>query len=278
MARGNSDRRLVVNADDFGGSRSVNEAVIRAHREGILTTASLMVNGSAAAEAIALAQANPRLGVGLHLVLVCGASSLQHEKIAGLTNSTGRFSESPVAAGLRYFFCRGLQDELFSEIDAQFEEFRRTGLFLDHVNGHLNMHLHPVILDLLIRHADRWGIERMRLTHDPLAVNRRLAPGRWGYRLAHAFIFHALSSPARRRLHRCGITHTDRVFGLLQNGSVDEEYVYRLLDALPDGTSELYSHPSTEKFKHEMDALISPRVKSRVGDQGIHLVRYQDLS
>src|SRR5476651_43085 len=111
MARPDSVRRLIVNADDFGLSHSVNEAVIRAHREGILTTASLMVNGSGFDEAVKLAKENPKLGVGLHLTLLQGHSALPPGKIPGLVNSRGEFSESPVGAGMNYFFKRGLRGQ-----------------------------------------------------------------------------------------------------------------------------------------------------------------------
>src|ERR1041384_1807606 len=91
-----SARRLIVNADDFGRSASINQAVIRAHREGILTTASLMVNEPAFAEAVALAKVNPRLGVGLHLTLLCGHSALSAEKIPRLVNPQNQFVDCPV--------------------------------------------------------------------------------------------------------------------------------------------------------------------------------------
>src|SRR5580658_1696400 len=94
-------RRLIVNADDFGRSQSINLAVLRAYREGILTTASLMVNEPAADEAVRLARENPKLGVGLHLALVCGAAALPRERIPDLTGLDGRFSDNPAAAGWR---------------------------------------------------------------------------------------------------------------------------------------------------------------------------------
>src|SRR5277367_5285767 len=107
MARPDSVRRLIVNADDFGRSPSVNEAVIRAHRDGILTSASLMVNEVGFGEAVKLAKENPKLGVGLHLTLLMGHSALPPEKIPGLVNARGEFSSSPVGAGMSYFFKRG---------------------------------------------------------------------------------------------------------------------------------------------------------------------------
>ena len=67
------------------------------------------------------------------------------------------------------------------------------------------------------------------------------------------------------------------VAGLLQNARVDEPYLARLLPRLPEGDSELYSHPSLDEFKNEFDALISPRVREQVDQLGIKLIRYQDL-
>src|SRR5271156_3085597 len=150
MAPPDSVRRLIVNADDFGLSHSVNEAVIRAHRDGILTTASLMVNESGFDEAVKLARGNPKLGVGLHLTLLQGHSALPPEKIPGLVNARGEFSNCPIAVGMNYFFKRGLREQLRAEIHAQFEKFHSTGLTLDHVNGHLHLHLHPAIFKILM--------------------------------------------------------------------------------------------------------------------------------
>jgi hopanoid biosynthesis associated protein HpnK len=270
-------RRLVVNADDFGLSHSVNQAVIRAHRDGILTTASLMVNEPGFDEAVKLAKENPKLGVGLHLTLLLGHSALLPEKIPGLVNSRGEFSNSPVGVGMSYFFKRGLREQLRAEIRAQFEKFHATALPLDHINGHLHLHLHPVIFKILMEDADKLGIRHLRLTRDCLARSRRMSSGRWFYRVSHAAIYEWLSSRAREPLHLRGIKHTQITFGLLQDSRVDEEYLLKLLPELPSGDSELYSHPSLDEFKHEFDALVGPRVKELVKKLGIELIRYQDL-
>jgi hopanoid biosynthesis associated protein HpnK len=277
MVRPEARRRLIVNADDFGRSRSINAAVIRAHREGILTAASLMVNEDASEEAVALARENSRLGVGLHLALLCGHSALPPEKIPGLVNVRGEFSDNPVSVGFRYFANRGLRDQLRAEIHAQFARFRATGLPLDHVNGHLHLHLHPVVFGILIEDAERLGIRHMRLTREPFWMDVPLASGRRLYRAGHALIHLILSWAAQARFRKLNLRHTQRVFGLLQNDRVDETYVLKLLGILPPGDSELYSHPSLDQFKHEFDALVSPRVKALVEAQGIRLIRYQDL-
>ena len=284
-------RRLIVNADDFGRSPGINAAVLRAHREGILTSASLMVNEPFADEAVRIARENPKLGVGLHIVLVGGrtVANAEHSTpnselrrgasfdVRRSAFSVQRFPNSPVLAGLRLFFDRSLEPCIERELASQFERFCATGLPLDHVNGHLNFHLHPTVLRVLLRHAERWRIRHLRLTCDPLWLNARWAGGEWPYRVSHAFIFHLLSSWARPKLRRSGIRSTDHVFGLLQNGRVHEDFVLRLLAELPSGDSELYAHPSETDFRHETAALVSPRVRRAIDTAGIRLIRYQDL-
>lgn len=266
-----------MNADDFGRSASINEAVIRAHREGILTTASLMVNEPDCAAAVALAKANPQLGVGLHLTLLMGRGALPPAQIPGLVNARGEFSNAPAAAGARYFFRRGLHAQLRAEIHAQFARFRATGLPLDHVNGHLHMHLHPVVFRILMQDATELGITHLRLTREPFWQDFPLAAGNRLYRASHALIYRCLAWNAAARLRRFRIQHTRRVYGLLQNARVNENYVLQLLPLLPAGDSELYSHPSLDEFRPEFEALISPRVKALVAAENIQLIRYQDL-
>jgi hopanoid biosynthesis associated protein HpnK len=276
MARRDA-RRLIVNADDFGRSSSINGAVIRAHQEGILTTASLMVNESACEEAVAQAKENPKLGVGLHIALLHGRSALPPEQIPGLVNERGEFSNNPVNAGMKFFFRRDLRAQIEDEIAEQFSRFEATGLKLDHVNGHLHIHLHPMVFEILQRRAAEWRIKHFRFTRDPFWLNARLADGAWFYRASHAAIYRLLSARALERLKKRGIRFTPHVFGLLQNARVDEKYVMSLLPQLPAGDSELYSHPSLAEFRHEFEALVNPAVRQMIRDQNIELIRYQDL-
>ena len=270
-------RRLIVNADDFGRSASINTAVIRAHRDGILTTASLMVNEPAFTEAVQLAKENPKLGVGLHLTLLMGHATLPPAQIPGLVNARGEFSNAPAATGVRYFFRRELRAQLRAEIHAQFARFRATGLPLDHVNGHLHLHLHPVIFRILMEDVAALGLTHLRLTREPFWMDVPLARGQRLDRAVHALLFFFLSWNARARLRRMNIRHPPRVFGLLQNARVNEEYISKLLPVLPPGDSELYSHPSLDEFRPEFDALVSPRVKALVASEKIQLIRYRDL-
>ena len=236
-----------------------------------------MVNEPGFDEAVKLAKENPRLGVGLHLTLLMGHPTLPPEKIPGLVNSRGEFSNSPVGTGLNYFFKRNLRGQLRAEIHAQFEKFRATGLPPDHVNGHLHFHLHPTIFKILMEDSKKLGIRHLRLTRDCLSRSRRMSHGHWIDKVFHAAVFGLLSSRARRPLEQKKIRHAQITFGLLQNARVDENYVLKLLPELPPGDSELYSHPSLDEFKHEFDALVSPRVKEQIKKLGIELICHQDL-
>jgi hopanoid biosynthesis associated protein HpnK len=274
---GRARTRLIVNADDFGRSHSRNQAIIQAHQQGILTSASLMPGGEAFTEAVELARANPRLGVGLHVTLVCGQAALPPERIPGLADAQGRFSNNAVRAGMDFFFKRALQSQLQEEIAAQFERFARTGLKLDHVNGHLNIHLHPTIFKILMAQAQKTRFTAFRLTRDWFWMNARMASGRWLYRTSHALIFTLLSRRARPVLRKAGIPHTQAVFGLLQTARVTEPYLLDLLPRLPAGDFELYSHPCLKDAPEEYAALVSPRVKDQIQARGIQTIRYQDL-
>ncbi|MGQ9768754.1 MAG: ChbG/HpnK family deacetylase, partial [Anaerolineae bacterium] len=108
--------QIITTADDFGRLPAINAAIIRAHREGILTAASLMVTGDAWQEAVELARANPTLAVGLHLVVSDGRAVLPPTQIPHLVDASGRFPDDPLRLGLRYAFDRAAQRELAAEV------------------------------------------------------------------------------------------------------------------------------------------------------------------
>ena len=276
MALAEGRRSLIVTADDFGQSSSINAAVIHAHREGILTCASLMPAGAAFDQAVELAKANPGLGVGLHLTLCCGRPVLPASHIPDLVNDEGAFHDCPAVAGLKYFFSPAAREQLEREITAQFAKFAATGLLLDHVNGHLHFHLHPAVLRIVLRIGSRYGCRAIRLTREPWEVDFLQERGRWAYRLTHAAIFELLTRRSASALRKAGFFVTDQVFGLLQNGHVTEDYLLRLLPELPKGVSEVYSHPALESAR-ELQALTSKRVLELVQKDRLQLIRYQDL-
>ena len=282
-------RRLIVAADDFGLSAGVNAGIIRAHRDGILTDASLMVNGQAFAEAVELARAHPTLSVGLHLMLVQGRCAAPPASIPLLAGPDGMFGNAPIWSGMRFFFTPGLRAQLRREITAQLDRFTATGLTLSHLDGHLTIHMHPTVLDIVIDVADQYGMRAVRLPREPLAPALRYDRRHLLRKLFEATAFAALSRWARPRLARAGLRHPDRMFGLHQTGHVCEDYVLAVLAALPAGINELYCHPAVVDdearrwrpadyaSEQELAALTSARVRAAIGRAGIELITYRDL-
>ncbi len=263
---------LRINADDFGRSSRVNAAIVRAHKEGVLTSTSLMVGEPACAEAVALARENPSLSIGLHLVLADGFAS--GPKDAPIVDSEGKLPADPVAAGMRYFRERArLRDAIKAEVQAQLERFQALGLELAHVDGHLNIHLHPTILGALLELLPRFGSPELRVPREPLGRALRVRMRPLGYKLSHAAIFGTLGAWARRKIRARGIPVRDRVLGLLSTfDPPDERVVLGLLEAVR-GRCELYCHPGAVESERdtELEALLSPRVRERISELGIFL-------
>ncbi len=232
--------RVTVTADDFGLTESVNEAVERAHRAGILTAASLMVNGAAAADAVRRARTMPGLRVGLHLVVVEGQATLPPAQIPDLVDKTGWFGADQVRRGFAYYFRPALRRQLAAEIEAQFRAFAATGLPLGHADAHKHMHLHPVVGRVMIEAGKRHGLTRIRVPAEPPSVLRACGE-RPGLGARALYLWTAL---LRRQARRAGLETDDHVFGLAWSGHVTADRLRRLLAALPAGSSEIYTHPA----------------------------------
>lgn len=283
-------RRLIVSADDFGMSPGINAGIARAHSDGILTNAGLMVNGSAFDEAVELARAHPSLAVGLHLVLVQGRSTLPHKAIPDLVDCSGQFPTNPIAAGLRYYFHTATRRQVQLEVRAQIEKFLATGLPLSHVDGHLNIHMHPVVMPILLDLAEEFGIRALRLSRDPLLPALRFDRRDLGRKLFEATAFHSLASLAAPGVNVRAIRCTDRVYGLHQSGRITEDYLLYTIDTLPPGVSEIYCHagesdaearrwrPPDYCGEAELSGLTSGRVRDALERREIELTSYRRLA
>lgn len=280
-------KELIVNADDFGLSTGANRAVIRAWREGILTGASLMVGGKGFKEAVTIARENPGLQVGLHLTLVQGRAVLPPEEIPGLADSEGNFPKDPVAAGMRFFFSGSLKKALYREIEAQILRFRETGLPLTHIDGHLNIHMHPTVFGILAELMPKHGITTFRLTREDRGRDPAEDGKRWFGRMVDAVIFGRLAKRCRPVLNGLKIAHADEVKGLLNSGRMTEAYLLKVIENLREGVTEVYFHPGCKPdhelsawmpdylHEEELAALTSPNVRQRISELGIMLRNYR---
>ena len=286
-------RQLIVSGDDFGAAPEVNAGVVRAHRDGVLTATSLMVTGAAADEAVSLARHHLRLAVGLHLVLAQGRAAAPPADIPRLATPAGAFGRRPVWLGFRYAWLgvsAAGRRELRREIVAQLDAYMATGLALTHVDGHLNMHLHPMVLAILLELAPHYGIRAMRLPRERLGLALRRERAHAARKVAEGAVFRLLGAYAAPRLRTAGIAFAEQVYGLHQSGHVDEAYVLAVIGDLPAGVSELYCHPADGTpaalapdqpgYDHagELAALTGPRVRRALADSGVELTSYAALA
>ncbi|MEO6723985.1 MAG: hopanoid biosynthesis-associated protein HpnK [Blastocatellia bacterium] len=280
---------LIINGDDFGYSEAVNRAIIQAHREGVLTSASLMVNERSAAEAVAMAKANPSLAVGLHLVLVLGRAALPHSEIPHITDAAGNFTNSSFNAGINYYFKPSARRELRREMRGQFEAFAATGLRFSHVDGHTHLHQHPVVFDELIRLCEEFDVRRVRVVKGEMRLSLKLDRTHLPIKLVWGTVFNLLGRWCEWRLKGRGFVQPRKVYGLLQSGDMNESYLLGLLERIDAVGSEIYAHPLTldagdaERRENpggtrELQALISWRVRQAIEAAGFELANYESLS
>jgi hopanoid biosynthesis associated protein HpnK len=276
-------KRLILTADDFGAAVEVNQAVERAHRDGVLTAASLMVSGAAAHDAVARARQMPSLRVGLHLVLVEGKPILPAWAVPDLVDGQGYFRTDMARAGAAMFFLPKVRAQLAAEIEAQFEAFAATGLKLDHVNAHKHFHLHPTIAGLMVKAGRAHRVRGARVPLEPQAVLGRIEAHR-----APPVV--ALTAPfaraLRARFRRAGIAAPDQVFGLAWSGAMTQSRLKGLIQHLPEGLSEIYLHPAIGPYpgsapgyayNEEFRALTDPDMPGLIAAHDIRLGGFCDF-
>ncbi len=270
------NKQLVVNADDFGFTRDVNQGIIEAHRQGILTATTLMANGDAFDDAVRLAHENPRLDVGAHLVLIGGAALAK------------RGSELPQTVPRLLAAIASRRIRIYDELAAQVRGILDAGLALTHLDTHKHTHLAPPVLDAVARVADEFGIRWVRRPFDlPLTAARGGAP--WLKRAISASL-----GVQRARFHRVLARHrcrtTDHFAGFQITGRFRTRELVALIRALPEGSTELMCHPGRatgelrrartrlkESREEELSALIAPETRRALAEAGVELVNYVTL-
>lgn len=282
-----STRSLIVSADDFGLSEEVNEAIEIAHRDGLLSTASLMVAGPASVDAVKRAKRLPDLRVGLHLVTIEGEATLPHAAIPSITDADGELGRSQLGLGVDYFFNPVARHALRREIEAQFRAFAFSGLPLDHANAHKHMHLHPTVGRYLIRTGAEFGLRHVRL---PIELPAPLAAVETRFDTLGAAALRRWCGVLRGQIRRAGMTTNDWCFGIAWSGHMTAGRVADLTAHLPPGLSEVYFHPATAKnellqslmpdYDHrgELAALTSPLFRNAVTANHVRLATWDAAS
>ena len=271
-----TSKQLVVNADDFGFTQDVNQGIIEAHQRGILTATTLMANGDAFDDAVRLARENPTLDVGAHLVLIGGRGLAAPNE--PLPSSVTRLLAAIALNQIR----------IYDELAAQVRRILDAGIRLTHLDTHKHTHLAPPVLDAVARIAEEFGIPWVRRPFDlPITAARATATRRkravnGGLALVRARFQKALT------LRHCKTT--DHFAGFQITGRFRTQELVALIQALPEGSTELMCHPGRcsaelaaastrlkQSREDELTALTAPETRRAIVESRVELVNYRIL-
>jgi hopanoid biosynthesis associated protein HpnK len=285
-------RRLIINADDFGFTSGVNRAIVKAHTQGVVTSATLMANSPAFAEAQQLAKGLPRLSIGCHVVLIDGEPVLPFETIPSFTQF-GRFRGSLKTFAARAITGQISAKELTAEATAQIRKIQTTGIPVSHFDTHKHTHLFPKILRPLLKAAADCGVRAVRNPFGPrfpLRSARILArPNLWT-RYAEVKILRTFAGKFREAVQREGFVTPDGTLGIEVTGTLDETLFTAIAGSIPEGTWEFVCHPGyndadlrnaktrlRESREIELRVLTLPIAREILAAQDVQLISYRDL-
>ena len=286
-------KNLIVNADDLGWTEGVNRGILDAFRRGIVTSTTVLANGTAFAEAVKTAKSAPRLGVGVHLNLSDGAPVADRESVTSLLDDDGQFADGPENL-LWKRARRGLiLNEVEEEWDAQIQKVRDAGIRPTHLDGHKHVHMLPGLFEIALRLAKKHAIEAIRVSLEESSLRSALACGSQHRTKVvmkqgvQARGLKLLARNARKQAARMGIATADYFCGIAQTGELTLEGVEQLLKRLPEGTTELICHPGhadealqktatrlQASRQKELEILTDTRIRKLVASQGIRLIDY----
>jgi predicted glycoside hydrolase/deacetylase ChbG (UPF0249 family) len=286
-------RNLIVNADDLGWTQGVNQGIAEAHRNGIVTSASLLANGMAFAGAVELVRAMPSLAVGVHLNLSDGAPMAAREQVKSLVNKAGMLEGGTEGLLVRLARRRLVLDQVEREWDAQIRRVREAGIQPTHLDGHKHVHMLPGLFEIALRLAKRHEIGAVRVALEASTLRAALSTGGKQHvsvvmkQGVQARGLKLLARDARKLAERVGIATADYFCGIAQTGEITREGVARLLENLPQGTTELMCHPgyvdaelgeSATRLQGsrqmEVEILTDTGIRNLVASQGIRLIDY----
>ena len=290
-------KNLIVNADDLGWTDGVNRGILEAFRAGIVTSTTVLANGTAFAEAVKVAQSAPRLAVGVHLNLSDGEPVADRESVTSLLSDDGRFADGPESL-LWKRARRGLVlDEVEEEWDAQIQKVRDAGIRPTHLDGHKHVHMLPGLFEIALRLAKKHGIEAIRVSLEESSLRTALASGSQ-HRGAvvmkqgvQARGLKLLARDARKQAAHMGIATADYFCGIAQTGELTFEGLEQLLKNLPEGITELICHPGyadealqktatrlQASRQKELEILTDTRIRKLVASRGIRLIDYGSVT
>ncbi|MHB8484166.1 MAG: carbohydrate deacetylase [Candidatus Acidiferrales bacterium] len=286
-------KRLIVNADDFGYTRGVNAGIVRAFREGIVTSTTIMATGDAFEDAVECAQGNPKLGVGCHLVLVGGKCVAPAKQVSSLADSEGRLPPSLPALLSKLSTGSVRPDAIEAELRAQVERVVAAGLQPTHFDSHKHTHAHPRVMEVVVRVAEEFKITRIRKPFEDskalLWPKFRGGVSSWKQR-ATALMAGVNASGFRKLASLHGMRTPDHFMGVAATGRLNREAILAMIGEMRDGVTELMCHPgeydeelekSPTRLKREreteLNGLTDPDVRAAIRQHDVRLMNFQEL-
>lgn len=289
-------RNLIVNADDLGWTQGVNRGIAEAHRNGIVTSTSLLANGCAFEEGVQSALQSPRLGVGVHLNLSDGKPLAPARQVKSLLDEDGNFSGGPETLLFRLTAKSLDAREVELEWNAQIERVRAAGIRPTHLDGHKHVQMLPGLFAVALRLAKKHGIEAVRVSHEASSLRAALNSGS---ELAGLILkqgvqargLKLLARDARKMAERAGIAAADYFCGIAQTGVLTKKGIQQMLASLPEGTTELMCHPGyadaeleksatrlQKSRQTELEILTDKEIRKSIAVLGIRLINYGEIS
>jgi chitin disaccharide deacetylase len=290
-------KNLIVNADDLGWTEGVNRGIADAHRRGLVTSTSLLANGRAFESGLEVHRNHPELGVGVHLNLSDGPPMAPVASVRGLVNKAGDLEGGAESLLLRIAARNLSVEEVEREWDAQIAKIKGAGISPTHLDGHKHVHMLPGLFQVALRLARKHGIGAIRIAHEESRLRSVLSSGgelntsvmlKQGIQARGLKL---LTRDAREMAGRAGISSTDYFCGIAQTGVLTREGVERLLETLPEGTTELMCHPGyvDDELRQsrtrlqgsrqtELGILTDTSVRKIVATRGIRLINYGFLA
>lgn len=279
---------LIVNADDFGLHTEINKGIIKGYQEGFITSTSLMCSAPAFDDAVALARNNPDLGIGIHLTLVGSVPSvLPKEEILSLVDEAGLFPENYVVFAKKFYTGQIKMVQLEKELRAQIEKALATGLKITHVDSHQHTHVLPGMAGLVVKLCKEYKIKYIRIPQEGYFFSGGFAGG-LGRKIGRAGLSFC-ACLARMQAKSAGLIYPDHFFGMLAGGNLNATLVRNILSALPEGVSEIMTHPGLNKqeldkhftwnyhWEDELNAFLSEQNKKLLEQEKIVLKNFGGL-
>jgi hopanoid biosynthesis associated protein HpnK len=274
-------KKLIINADDFGFTKKLNQGIINSYVNGILTSTSLMANGQAFEEAVKLSKQHPELSIGTHLALVDVKPVLAASSISSLVDGNGDFYPNFREFFKQYFLKRIKLDDIRRELTAQIEKILDSGIRVTHIDGHQHVHISHGIIDIVIELAKKYRIRWIRNSHDTLTPGNELAQKGLSF----------FAKRGKHKINNAGLQTSNFFLGTRYTGKMKKQDLIYMLKLLPNGISEIMCHPGEDDpelaarygadwssgWKEEQESLTSQDVKDLVKKEGIVLTNYGEL-